>query len=157
MKRALFWAKCLFFSPSIIFHCIFDIENHHCTFVIREFSVELFFPALYLFNMHEWGKKYMHKRYLGSVPRIHSRDQFEAHVMQGKSYDGGKAGSLRIMPASLPLQPLVVLLDFFKFITVDWKSNGDVRKQRPPGTCTASFRFNTTICFSMPGNDYNSA
>lgn len=45
-----------------------------------------------------------------------------------------------------------VLLDPFKFITPDGKSNGVVRKQRPLGTCTTSFRFNTAICFGLPGN-----
>lgn len=44
-----------------------------------------------------------------------------------------------------------VLLDPFKFITPDGKSNGVVRKQRPLGTCTTSFRFNTAICFGLPG------
>lgn len=45
-----------------------------------------------------------------------------------------------------------VLLDPFKFITPDGKSNGVVRKQRPLGTCTTSFRFNTAICLGLPGN-----
>lgn len=44
-----------------------------------------------------------------------------------------------------------VLLDPFIFITPDGKSNGVVRKQRPLGTCTTSFRFNTAICFRLPG------
>lgn len=50
-----------------------------------------------------------------------------------------------------------VPLDFFRFITEDWKSNGDVRKQSPPGTCTTSFRFNTAICFVVPRNGNISA
>lgn len=45
-----------------------------------------------------------------------------------------------------------VLLDPFKFITPDGKSNGVVRKQRPRGTCTTSFRFNTAICLGLPGS-----
>lgn len=53
--------------------------------------------------------------------------------------------------------PRNVLLDSFKFITLDRKSNGGVRKQRPPGTCTTSFRFNTAICFRVPRNGNISA
>lgn len=45
-----------------------------------------------------------------------------------------------------------VLLDPLKFITPDGKSNGVVRKQRPLGTCTTSFRFNTAICFGLLWN-----
>lgn len=117
-----------------------------------------FLSAFYLFNFF---LRMNEKHYTRTIREVFSG--FTVMISKSKQYARERLREEK-QPLSTsdrqcvtPAAPRNVLLDFFKFITVDWRSNGDVRKQRPLGTCTTSFRFNTAICFRVPRNGNISA
>lgn len=139
------------------------LQKKHCgvakiaTGVFRDFIVGLYLSAFYPLNFLQRMNGKHNTTSQRSLLRIQSLEKENVRVMQWRLTEEKQPLSTSDRQSITSAAPPKVLLDFFKFITVDWKSNGDVRKQRPPGTCTTSFRFNTAICFRVPRNSNISA